>query len=134
MLHKTTYQIAQLLPTSEHNVYQNITTLQKLITRNKNRKEKKKRCTPTPVTNVHLMPCEKRSKFLSQTDGSHENYDLKNASTWSNQLRRLNRFQSQLNKKKSCVFDSDSFPVVFDSGTSSTNTNDKDDFIPDSFK
>ena len=53
--------------------------------------------------------------------------------TWTNQLKQLRIFNNSLNKQNSFLFDLDSFPVVFDSGASSTSTSYKDDFAQGTF-
>ena len=42
-------------------------------------------------------------------------------------------FNNSLNKQNSFLFDSDSFPMVFNSGASSNSTSHKDNFVPGTF-
>ena len=63
MLSNTTSHVAHLLPTSDHNMQQNIKTIRKELARNNNRRKKNKRFVLTQETNVHQMPYENNRNF-----------------------------------------------------------------------
>ena len=81
----------------------------------------------------NLFDHQFQTTMLESTNENYDNCSPSNRKIWKLQLQQLCAFQANLSKKKNFIFDSDSFPVVFDSGASSTSTNNKADFMQGTF-
>ena len=80
-----------------------------------------------------MFAFKSQKALLLKTNESYYTLNLTNKQIWKNQLQQLTIFNNSLNKENSFLFDLDSFPVVFNSGVSSTSTSHKDDFVPGTF-
>ena len=108
---------------------ENVKTLKKSLYKLQRRTKKKKRNFSSSKLFDHVA----QTNLITSTNESYNSYLVNKRKQLKLQLQHLHAFQSNLNKKNAFVFDSDSFPVVFDSGASSTSTSEKKDFIPDTF-
>ena len=125
--------LKKLSPSNEYNVNENIKVLRKALARQHRRKKKKLRYSFQQTHINSIFNLQSQQDILLHTDESYDNVNKSRRKLWKLQYNQLINFNASLNKKNCFLFDSDSFPVVFDSGASSTSTDTKDDFIPGTF-
>ena len=97
-------------------------------------KKRRKKKTLTFHRETSIFDYSLQQFLLHQTNESYDNVNTLQRNAWRRQLTQLDAFKTSLNWRNSFTFDSDSFPIVYDSGASSTSTFNKSDFVPGTFK
>ena len=110
------------MPVSAVIIYSNFKKLKGFLAASTRRRKKKKRNFTLP------------SALINENDETCYGIDYSQLSKWKTERNKLLIFQSSLNHKKSFTSNSDAFPVVFDSGSSSTRTTSKEEFLPGPYK